>query len=293
MSRIDKDTEQPIEYQKMRPSHLLAFFVLVSTVGLVLTAMYGFYVAHWTNAFARQISTVIPLPAAEVEGEFIAYRDVLDMTTLLSRTGEGDEDPWGSALAYLIDRKHVEQLAHDLGVTVAEKEISEYPVDQSVLEELGQTVGWGETEYRRYVVRPLLYAQRAETAMKESSAYQDQARSEIEGILEKIDAGVAFTDLARQLSEDISASEGGHLGYVTIDDVDPGLEDLFALNAGEISDILETDTYFAIGYVYDVVPGIEVEETQIGLQLITVKKDGLDSALELFAQDREVKIFVR
>lgn len=293
MSRIDKDTEQSIEYQKMRPSHLLAFFILVSTVGLVLTAMYGFYVAHWTNAFARQISSIIPLPAAEVEGEFIAYHDVLDMTALLSRTDGSDEDPWGSALGYLIDRKHVEQLAHELGVSVTEKEVAEYPVDQSVLEDLTQSAGWGESEYRRYVVKPLLYAQRAEMAMKEASLYQDRARGEIEGILEKIDAGVAFTDLARQLSEDISASEGGYLGYVTADELDSGLAQLFTLDPGEVSAILETNEYFAIGYVYDVVPGLEDADTQIGLQLITVKKDGLDSALEVFSQDREVKIFVR
>ncbi|NNJ98619.1 MAG: hypothetical protein HKP12_15840 [Gammaproteobacteria bacterium] len=64
----------------------------------------------------------------------------------------------------------------------------------------------------------------------------------IQELQQKLESGEAFEDLARQYSEDPgSAKQGGDLGWVATGDmVKPFEEALFALNKGEVSDIVET-----------------------------------------------------
>ncbi|MCH8049165.1 peptidylprolyl isomerase [Patescibacteria group bacterium] len=222
------------------------------------------------------------------------YRDVVEIAAVLEQSNrEGIfSDPWDHALQIAIERKHTKHLVRELDSFVGQAEVASYPIDEEDLTDFLQDVGWTVDDYRHYIVQPLLLSQKAEKAVYASDLYQRNARNRIEMIQEKIELGVSFTDLAKQHSEDLSASFGGDIGYVTADELDQGLESIFDLEAGKISDILEGPTYFAIVYVYDLVE-IDEEEVQAGIQIITVNKDGLAEALVDYSADKKVVFFVR
>ncbi|OPY64157.1 MAG: Foldase protein PrsA 1 precursor [Syntrophorhabdaceae bacterium PtaU1.Bin034] len=68
-----------------------------------------------------------------------------------------------------------------------------------------------------------------------------EAKKKIEDIRKKVLAGEDFASLARTSSEDITASRGGDMGYIRRGQLLKPVEDvLFALKAGEVSEVVET-----------------------------------------------------
>ncbi|MFH1712208.1 MAG: peptidylprolyl isomerase [Patescibacteria group bacterium] len=280
---------------KLRTSHAIAFFILIVVVGGLLFSAFGFYFIHWRGDLARQVSHFLPLPAASVEGDKILYRDIAELAVLLEQSnGDGIfNDPWDEALELAIKRKHTEHLAQEMQVFIGSQTIADYKLDEAEIADLLTAIDWTSDDYRKYIVGPLLLSQKLEQAVFDSQIYQESAYDRAELIMDNIELGISFTDLARQYSQDLSSSLGGDFGYVTMADLDEGLEDIFDLEAGETSDILEGPEYFAIAYVYDVVPNQEDGGILVGLQLITVNKNGLSYALSQYMTDREVIFYVR
>jgi len=73
----------------------------------------------------------------------------------------------------------------------------------------------------------------------------DEARIKIEKLVNEVQNGASFSELAKQHSEGMNAEEGGDLGFIERGEMIPEFDKvLFNLSVGEISPILETD----IGY---------------------------------------------
>jgi len=68
------------------------------------------------------------------------------------------------------------------------------------------------------------------------------AKKKLAMIKEKLDAGTSFSELAKEYSEDPgSAENGGDLDWVAVGDMVKPFEDaLFAMNKGDVSDVVET-----------------------------------------------------
>jgi len=89
------------------------------------------------------------------------------------------------------------------------------------------------------------------------------------GILEKINNGEPFENLARQYSESNLAPEGGDLGFFKLEALSPQLQEaLKDLGAGEFTPILETDQGLQIFYIQEirVIPGKPLAEVSAGIQ---------------------------
>lgn len=82
----------------------------------------------------------------------------------------------------------------------------------------------------------------------DSTATDDEksaARKKIEAAIERAKKGEPFADLAREISEDVSASEGGDLGCVAKGKmVKPFEEAVFSLKENELSTVVETEYGF-------------------------------------------------
>lgn len=269
--------------------HILSLILLIGIIFGLGVLVKGVYRDHWTSGSVRALTKIVPVPAASVNGEMVFYDDVAALSALTEATDDDEEDPFAAALEVAIRRKHVEQFAEQFGIDGDQllKESTE-KVDQELLQQLG----WSEKMYRRHILRPLLIAQALEREIYASEVYQRPARQRMEGIVNDIELGVDFTDLAIQHSEGGAAPAGGDIGYVKRDELDQGLEDLFDLEVEKYSDILESDTYFAVGYAYDAIE-VEEEREQVGLQIITINKQTLAEALEAYIPEQEVKVFVR
>ena len=146
--------------------------------------------------------------------------------------------------------------------------------------------------YKKFVLKPLLISRSLEEAIYASGEHQAPSRERIEGILESAKMGVSFSDLAIQHSEGGAALAGGDIGYVALEDLDADLQSLFDLEIDSYSGILESDRYFAVAYVYDVVE-VEDEKVQIGVQMITINKLTLAEVLETYVEKQDVKIYLR
>jgi choline-sulfatase len=73
------------------------------------------------------------------------------------------------------------------------------------------------------------------------------ARSKAEDVLRQLAAGASFEQLARSLSEDVSAPRGGDLGIVRLSDLAPPLRQAAeALGPGEVSGVVEIPGGYAI-----------------------------------------------
>ena len=77
--------------------------------------------------------------------------------------------------------------------------------------------------------------------VKPSATAEEEARHSIEEVLQLIRAGADFDSTAKSSSQDPSAPEGGRLGFTSRGDLFPSFEEAaYALEAGEVSDVIET-----------------------------------------------------
>ena len=100
-------------------------------------------------------------------------------------------------------------------------------------------------------------------------AARKQARTRIEGLLQRARKGEDFAALAKAHSNDGSAAAGGDLGYFDRQTmVPPFTEAAFALKPGQISDVVTTDFGFHIIKVTDAKPASTVPFEEVSPRIV-------------------------
>lgn len=292
MAVVYRSDEEEAAPSGMRASHGFALVVLIVALLALFFGLYGFYYGHWYQGPARGISHALPLPAATVNGDIIWYDDVVELAVLFEATvGEGDA--FSEALDTAVRRAHVEDLASELDVSVSKDEQRAFMAEVEDLEAFLDEISWSERQYLRYVVEPLLLQQIVEEAAYGSRDLQSVAFAEIDRILSSYnEIGIAFDDLAAQYSEDPSSVLDGDVGFYEQHELPEGYEDVWSMEIGEVSDVLETHDTFAIVFVYDELLEEEAR-THVAFQVIVVNKSPLSEVLEEYAPEQNVRVFVR
>ena len=147
------------------------------------------------------------------------------------------------------------------GVEVPTEKIAE-----AVRTEAGATVIEKRDEMRRQRLIANLAAEIPDPSDAEIQAYYQQHQNEFRSgeevrvrqilvndetvakdILEKLKGGASFEELSSQLSRAPNAKRGGEIGYVSRGEVPKMFEDeIFRLRAGQVSEIIRTDSSFHI-----------------------------------------------
>ncbi|KYG05177.1 foldase [Sorangium cellulosum] len=97
------------------------------------------------------------------------------------------------------------------------------------------------------VARDLMVEVKPAEAEQGPEAGKAAAKARIEAAVQRLKKGESFADVARGASDDPSAARGGDLGCVTKGRLSKPVEDkLFAMKAGEVSDIIETEDGFHV-----------------------------------------------
>jgi peptidyl-prolyl cis-trans isomerase SurA len=100
----------------------------------------------------------------------------------------------------------------------------------------------------------------------------DAVREKADDLHDRVVRGADFTQIAEKYSEGSTAKDGGTLGTFQRGQLDKQLEDaVFAMNKGQVSDVVETKTGFEILKVID--------HYQAGLQPLTKVQDQIQNKL--------------
>jgi parvulin-like peptidyl-prolyl isomerase len=123
--------------------------------------------------------------------------------------------------------------------------------------------------------------------LQATTEQRDSVRLQAEGLLGRVRAGESFETLARQFSQDPgSASNGGDLGFFgRTDMVEPFANAAFALEPGEVSDVVETPMgYHVIRTDEKQVPTYEDVAPQFRQQ---IREQRLQQAESLYVTDMQ------
>jgi peptidyl-prolyl cis-trans isomerase SurA len=147
-------------------------------------------------------------------------------------------------------------------VKVSDKEVSNYYSSH-------QKEFWKDSQIR---ARHILFIVEPGASEKNRREKLDQATK----VLNKIREGGDFIDIAREYSEDVSASNGGDLGFITRGKMVAEFEEaLFSIKEGKVSDIVKTEYGYHIIKVDEILAGktLTLEETKDRInQILFVQK---------------------
>jgi parvulin-like peptidyl-prolyl isomerase len=253
---------------RVRFSYFVLFLLLILGIGGSFFVYEALYKQHRMDGIAG-VAFVLPVPIARIGSETVFYRDVLMYRDLLSQ--------FDLALEHVVTQTYIEWLAEDLGVKVDQEDVNLYVEGQDI-NQMADDLGWTRRQYEMRIVRPLLLAQKVETALYASETYQESARTTIERIERDLALEVAFSDLARLYSQDLSGSEGGYLSYYAEEDALMEELGVFDLPLLEPSAIIERDHSYVIAQLYDVI-GEGESRARVGLQWIVIRKIGLNETI--------------
>lgn len=177
--------------------------------------------------------------AAEAEGTLASTREVDEALAEMRSQFRSDE----SFLNRLIDEGYTEESYRDhLFRLVSARKFREALVADIVVSDADIHTYYLENP-ERFRIPESVRARHILVAVKptDGDAAMDAARARIETILERLELGADFAELASRFSDDSSAARGGDLGYFPRGQmVDSFEQAAFSLEPGELSDVVQT-----------------------------------------------------
>ncbi len=237
-----------------------------------------FLITHATGSFFTPLSSLVIIPAANVNGNSVAYRQIVELSHGLQSFGgvEKRKEAFDQALVSSVQRLYVENLADELKVKVTNDELADYKLDLDVINPGLDAAGWKESDYRKFVVEPLLLAQKTEAALSLSPDYQSAAADDMESLRKKLAQGMPLADVAQNFSQDPSALSRGDLGVMSVDDVPEWLRPALALEPGDISGVIEApDALWTVTMIEFYPSNVDDSSAAVHFRGFAVKKRSL------------------
>jgi len=309
MLSIDKDKKEAKsdEIKENAPKVVGGIVVglIVLVILLVVVMGVGMYKFNWNNQFIKWL----PFPAAMVDGSFVSINDyqedidTLDFFYAAQSESIGtiptDEYIQKTVISRMIREKYLSKYAATNNIEVTDEEVNtEYQVliDQAgseaeVNKQLSDLYNWTSDQFKEKVLTPYLIR----TKIQEKLVGDDsESKAQAEEILEKIkNEEITFADAAKEYSEDVTASEGGELGYFSAGQMVPEFEAAaFALEVGEVSDVVQTDYGYHIIKLIERVEATEDQPEQLNAAHILIKTVDIDEWTNEKIADASVRLFI-
>ena len=281
---------------------LLVLFLSVIGIGI-----YGY---KWEDRFTYAVSTVVPYPAQIVNGKIITYHTYLENLNILKKyesefknvdfnSVEGKQELTQmriDTLARLTEDVLVADEARRLKVSLTQKELDESYAqliksnggDRSFADVLNKYYGMTPDQFKNDIYKSRLLRQKLVQKYASDESLNQDAKVKAEEILVKAKAGEDFASLAKQYSQDTTASSGGDLGLFGKGKMVPEFEQAaFALKAGQISEVVKTV------YGYHIIKVTEVKGDQIHASHILIKTKDFDSWLDEAVKTAKIHTLVK
>ncbi len=295
----------PFQHSKHRVAFTSVAVVLAGLLFLALTTGYQLYKKQNTSDFTYQVTQIIPFPVAKINGDITSYESYLfelkpslywleqyGTTDLKSADGKRQIEHFKEvSLERAMTNTIARSLANENNITIDEKE-----VDKAVsrVESLGgnldqvvsEKYNFGVKDFRRLVEEAIL-------RLKVAKALDKEAPVRAQKVVEKIATGVAFADVAKELSEDPETQQlGGDLGKV-----EKGKAKLpeevaaaaFTLPSGQTSGVIETKN----GDYYVIKVNEKLDENRVKLSLIQIKVKDMSQYLKQYEKQNKVSRYIK
>ena len=289
-----KKSEKPEKTDKKKggfklanPKLLIGLLVGIVVIFVGVMAV-GVYVYSWEDQFTSKVTKVIPFPAAVVNSRVVLYGSYLDQLAIVEKyqvefkKTDFKSDEGKTILAQtrketmqrLIEDNIVAAEASRLKVVVTEKELTDSfnqlvtsnGGEESFASVLKQYYGLTPGEFKEEIYKSRLLRQKVAEKFASDESVNTEAKAKAEEVLAKVKAGEDFATLAKQYSQDTTASNGGDLGFFAKGKMVPEFETAaFALKAGEVSELVKTV------YGYHVIKVVEVKGEEIQASHILIK----------------------
>ncbi|HEY5695248.1 MAG TPA: SurA N-terminal domain-containing protein [Candidatus Saccharimonadales bacterium] len=299
----------PMQYAR----HKLVFnTIIVTFVTLVLIVLVGWwqlYLVQNTNSFLYRITRVLPLPVASVDGEAVRYSTYLMyLNSSMHYLQQSEQVNLGSddgkrQLEYYkrknmdnaIADGYAEKLAHQLGITISEQDVTN-AVNQQLVTSNGKisqetydastlsVLGWAPDEYRQAIKNKLLQKQVAYAIDTNAKKRADQAATMIAA------PDADFTKIAAALGGDGALKVSvGTSGMVPSTNNDGGLSEAAApLQKGQFSHIIKTTT----GDGYYFVRLLDKSDTQINYQYLRIPLTAFNEQLAALKKSGKIHEYI-
>ena len=241
----------------------LVVALVVLGAGAVLIMTLGIYKLGWEGPAAQVITRTFPYPAAVVNGKSIRYSDFLEDVATLHRFFDGqaasgapaealpdESEIRKNALDRLVFNVVLQEVADERGVVVTEEDLdaelakltAQSGGEEKIAAEIESLYGWSIEEFKGKVIWSFVMQNKVAESLRTDEELVAAAMAEAQQVLDELEAGGDFAELAMQHSDDqATAAVGGDLGSFGRGIMVPEFETAaFALEEGEISDIVET-----------------------------------------------------
>ena len=287
--------------------------LIVAAIVLTFLVTVGVLVYGLKNesAFVKNVSRVVPYPAAVADWRFVgvySYIDQIDMLKNYYREYKGTDfnSDDGKTLLAEIRTEVTDRLIEDQLVAKEAKRLNINISNDDLNNEFNQlvTANGGEEEFasilnkyykltmdefKTKIYKTQMLREKLAEAINSDQAVLDAAKAQADEVYAKTQAANAdFAALAKEYSQDTaSAASGGDLGYFKKGTMVTEFEDIaFGLKEGQISQPVKTV------YGYHIIKVIDVKGDEIKASHILIKIRDYNEWLEQKMNDLEAKKYL-
>lgn len=260
--------------EKMKPLIASGVAVLLLAIGFLYVVVKQQTKELSENPAVVAAAGVFRIPAMEINDNKVSYTDyIIDIQTLRTffesqglAAVQTDEDLAALTVSRLLAAELIEDVADDLGVEVTEEEIDArrtemiagFGSEELAREEIERGYGRTLEEFVQRVLVPVILEEKVREAFEaqdvaeaplveqvsarhillrvEEDTEDALVKQTAQGLIDQLNSGADFAELAKQHGQDDSASFGGDLGFFGRGAMVQPFEDaVFSLQPGEVS----------------------------------------------------------
>lgn len=227
-------------------------------------------------------TTRFVLPPAWVHGRPISYHRVVETAHafVALHVAPTYQEAFPLALEFVIQDFRLKDLI-DEQILVSEEVLTEQDISALAHAHISSS------EQERYVILPLL-RMRASESLRSTLLPSQEIR--LQNVLEKIDLGMPFSDIAQYFSEDSSAMNGGDLGVFLLSELPSWAQETATMKVGEVRSNFVGEDAFWVLKVVDA--GGDADTAWVRIRGIAINKPTLGALLRAHADMYPAWVFV-
>lgn len=300
---------------------ILGMVVAIVVIGVLFLVVMGvgIYKYSWQNGFVDKVVSIVPFPAAVIDGSSIrwdGYQE--DLATLdffyNSQAAQGssvmqrpsDSYIKKSVLSRLLQERFIANTVERFELVVTDEEINQQ--FDAVVQEAGsiaqlettldELYGWDSAQFKLKILTPYLQRVKVQEFLASNEEYGAEKLTLAQEVLAKVRAGeegpdseTSFADLALEYSEDSTATNGGDLGFFPKGVMVQEFEDAaFSLEIGQVSEIVTTQFGYHIIKLLDVTTDEENGEQRHAAHIL-IPNIQVDEWMESELKDGKVSVY--